>query len=261
MDRQYYQEYFFIERNHWWFRVRESIIVDHLKRIMLKSGVPRILNIGAAAGASTNMLEQFGNVISTEYDELSSVTTSKELEITVINCSILKLPFGNNSFDLVCAFDVIEHVEDDLEAINEMKRVCRSGGIICITVPALMMLWSHHDVVNNHYRRYRRGDIKRLFKAANDGEIIQVTYFNTILFPLILIFRLLSRVLPDPIIRHGAGSDFTVVRHNNPINGILGAIFGLERIVLRRFTFNVGTSILFSWRKSYSVSLPPDQDP
>ncbi len=250
MDRQYYQEYFYIERNHWWFRVRTSIIVDHLKRIILKNDIPRILNIGAATGASTNMLEQFGNVISTEYDELSSITTSKEQGITVINCSILKLPFENDVFDLVCAFDVIEHVADDREAIVEMKRVCKSGGIICITVPAFMMLWSHHDVVNKHYRRYRSRDLASLFESGNDGEAIHLTYFNTILFPIILIFRLLSGVFPASVIRHGAGSDFTVVRDNNPINRILGAIFSLERIVLKRFTFNVGTSILFSWRKS-----------
>jgi SAM-dependent methyltransferase len=250
MDRKYFQEYFFLERNHWWFRVRTSIICDHLRKTIFKDDISRILNVGVATGASSAMLNQFGQVVSTEYDEVISTMTKKRLGIPIINCSVDNLPFENNLFDFVCAFDVIEHVEDDLEAINEMKRVCKNGGIICITVPAFMMLWSHHDVVNNHYRRYRSRDLLRLFDSDNSGQVIHMTYFNTILFPLILIFRLLSRLLPDSISRHGAGSDFTILSNENPINRVLFLIFSLERLILKKFTFNLGTSILFSWRKS-----------
>jgi SAM-dependent methyltransferase len=250
MDSKYYQEYFFLERNHWWFRVRASIIDDHLAKMILKNEILRILNIGVATGATTKMLNKYGQVTSTEYDQEVSIMTSKKLGISIINCSILNLPFADELFDLVCAFDVIEHVDDDLEAIREMRRVCKSGGTICITVPAFMILWSHHDVVNNHFRRYKSRDLKRIFEADNHGNVIHTTYFNTMLFPLILIFRLFSRLLPDSLIRHGAGSDFTILSNDSPINRILFGIFSMERLMLKKFTFNLGTSILFSWRKS-----------
>ncbi|HEX3035903.1 MAG TPA: class I SAM-dependent methyltransferase [Thermodesulfobacteriota bacterium] len=249
MDRRYYDEYYFLERNHWWFRVRASIIMDYLRRIDPKNKTLTILNIGVATGASTEMLNQIGQVTSIEYDKGCAEFTSKELGIPVTSASILDLPFKNNSFDLVCAFDVIEHVEDDQKAVDEMKRVCKPGGTISITVPAFKFIWSRHDVVNKHYRRYIMKDIVNLFQTRNDGKITCKTYFNSILFPAISAFRLLSRILPDSLIRNGSGSDFTVLENKNFINKALFGIFSLERLLLKIFTLFIGTSILFSWRK------------
>lgn len=76
MDRKYYDEYFYLERNHWWFRVRASIINDHLRKLRLRNDITRILNIGVATGATTKMLERYGVVTSTEYDHEHSISTS-----------------------------------------------------------------------------------------------------------------------------------------------------------------------------------------
>lgn len=249
MDREYYLEYYFLERNHWWFRVRASIIIDHLKKICPEGKTLKVLNIGLATGLSTEILSQIGYVTSIEYNRECAEFTFKKLGVMVINASILDLPFKSHSFDLVCAFDVIEHVEDDQRAVDEMRRVCRSCGVIFITVPALNILWSHHDAVNNHYRRYTMRVITKLFDAPNEGEVIHKTYFNSILFPAILVFRVLSRIFPNSLIRHGAGSDFTIVKNENPINKLMFGIFSLERLLLKKFTFLIGTSILFSWKK------------
>ncbi|NIU88457.1 MAG: methyltransferase domain-containing protein, partial [Nitrosopumilaceae archaeon] len=169
----------------------------------------------------------------------------------IIVASAEDLPFKNNSFDLVCAFDVIEHIENDTRSVEEMKRVCNNGGSIFITVPAYMILWSHHDVVNQHKRRYITSEIESLFNTKDDsGTELYKTYFNSILLPPILLFRLLSRIIPDSLIRKGAGSDFTIVNNESLINKLLYQLFSLEKFLLKHITFPFGSSILYAWKKS-----------
>ena len=107
----------------------------------------------------------------------------------VTEASIIKLPFENNSFDLVCAFDVIEHVNEDTIAVEELWRVCKPGGNVCITVPAFQALWGTHDIVNGHKRRYTKKELQKLVAEKNDGDILYSSYFNFILFIPIFLFR------------------------------------------------------------------------
>ncbi len=245
MDKQFYTEYYDLERNHWWFKVRSGIIEDSVKTIN-KSPL-NILNIGVATGKTSEILSQFGNVTSVEFDTECCRFTSEKLGIDIINASILNLPFSDNKFDLVCAFDVLEHVENDQKAVSEMKRVCVNNGHICITVPAFMHLWSHHDDVNMHLRRYTMKGVLALFKGS--GKIIAKTYFNSFLYFPIMTFRILSRLIPPSMIRKGAGSDFTLINNESPVNKLLYKIFNFERKLLKKIEFPVGVSILCIWKK------------
>lgn len=250
MDRQYYIEYFELERKHWWFRVRGKIIEDFLTKSINITSPLKILNVGAATGRTSEILSKYGEVTSIEYDKDCCSFTSEKLGMPVLHASILDLPFPDSSFDLVCAFDVIEHVEDDGTSVYEMERVCKKGGIIYITVPAFNKLWSHHDVVNHHHRRYVMQDILRLF-APFKGEIIHKTYFNSLLFVPIFCFRMLSNLLSFTLTKKkGSGSDFSVVNDKSIVNTILLNIFSFERVLLRKIRFPVGISILFMWIKS-----------
>jgi SAM-dependent methyltransferase len=248
MNESYYREYYHLERANWWFKVRAQIIMQHLKKVLKNKNEIKILNIGAATGRTTELLSQFGKVISLEYDKECCEFVKTQLKIDIINGSILELPFENNTFDLVCAFDVIEHVENDAAGVKEMKRVCKPGGIICITVPAFMQLWSHHDVVNEHYRRYAMSGLLKLFKDDN-GHIIYKTYFNSILFIPIYLFRLLSKIIPDKFIRKGAGSDFTVFKEESLVNKVFYSIFNFEKKLMAVVTFPFGVSLLLSYSK------------
>lgn len=251
MDRAYYNEYHFLERNHWWFVVRSRIINDAIKRLINSNKNLSILNIGIATGATNQFLQNYGNITSIEYDKECASFTYERSGEKIIVASAEDLPFKNNSFDLVCAFDVIEHIENDLRSVEEMKRVCNNGRNIFITVSAYMILWSHHDVVNQHKRRYISNEIVSLFNTKdNSGREIYKTYFNSLLLPLVLSFRLLSRIIPDSLIRKGAGSDFTIVNNDSPINKLLYQIFSIERFLLKYITFPFGSSILYAWRKS-----------
>jgi len=261
MDKEYYKEYYKIEREHWWFKVRNKLIINHsisLFRDHEDTRGPaggsdrrvRILNIGAATGRTTELLNELGDVTTVEYDSSCCDFLKETLNINAIRGSITELPFDDNSFDLVCAFDVIEHVKQDDLAVREMKRVCAPNGKLCITVPAFMVLWSHHDVVNHHYRRYILKKLKRLFTAEKDGKILYSSYFNFLLFPLIFMLRILSRVLPKDNERKGSGSDFTILK-NSPLNKIFYHIFNLESVLLKnKIPLPFGVSILLSWEKA-----------
>jgi len=238
-----------LERTHWWFKVREKIIEDVIEAHISISGSLSILNVGAATGKTSEMLGKYGTVKSIEYDEDCCRFTSQKLNIPIIHGSILGLPFPDNSFDLVCAFDVIEHVEDDSAGVKEMERVCKSAGCIFITVPAFAELWSHHDVVNQHFRRYRMSQILNLFHSLKNGRVIYKSYFNSLLFPPVFAFRKLTKIMPERWVRRDSGSDFSVTQ-SGLINKLLFNVFNFERLLLKFIKFPAGVSIMFLWEKS-----------
>ena len=137
MQHNYYKEYYELERNHWWFVARERILSNYIQQLINQGQLPstdlKILNVGCGPGRSSEYLSIFGKVTSIEYDKFCCQFASKKTGLEIINGSITELPFSDNSFDLVCAFDVIEHVEDDQLAVNELKRVTNNGSLILIT--------------------------------------------------------------------------------------------------------------------------------
>jgi SAM-dependent methyltransferase len=132
MDTAYYREYFELERNHWWFKARleilEKLVGRAVRRLPAKTTL-RILNAGVATGATTRMLEKFGNVTSLEYDRDCCHFLRETLKIDVVQGSLTELPFPPSTFDLVCAFDVIEHIQNDQLALREIHRVTVEGGL------------------------------------------------------------------------------------------------------------------------------------
>ena len=252
MDTLYFKEYFHIEREHWYFRARYFVIMTHIKMLLnSKAGSIKILNVGVATGHSSELLSQFGEVKSVEFDEECYNFTKRKLNIDIINSSILDLPFNDNSFDLVCAFDVVEHVEDDKLAVSELQRVCKKGGIVTITVPAFMFLWSRHDEINQHFKRYRKKEISRLFDEKRIS-ILYHSYYNFFLFIPISIFRLLNKLFGlTKSSKNNTGSDFSVNSNNDSIiSKILYWIFKNENwFVKNKITMPFGVSIICSIEK------------
>lgn len=245
MDSAYYYQYYKQERTHWWFKIREKIINDQLQQLALPSS-PKILNIGAATYKSTELLKNFGHVTSIEFDEDCCQFVRDELNEEIEEGSILDLKFEDDFFDLVCAFDVIEHVEDDTTAIKEMQRVCSKNGILFITVPAYEFLWSSHDEINHHFRRYRLKDLKNIIKDRS-LEIIYSSYFNTVLFPFISVFRLCLNIFKK---NSESKSDFENFDPKNSSNKLFAFLFNLERPLLKkRYSFPFGVSCLIICKK------------
>lgn len=251
MRREYYQQYYHAERSHWWFKVREQIIKQKIyDKICLPEG-SRILNVGCGTGRSSQMLQTFGEVHSIEYDSECYEFVKSRIGIEIIQGSATDLPYPDGSFELVCAFDVIEHIKEDEKAVNEMARVCKNDGFIFITVPALKILWGSHDEINRHERRYRLGQIRNLFKDMN-GKLTFGSYFNSILFIPILLFRLFRKLVPDRWINAKTDSDLQIDILPTFLNNIFYNIFLFEKSILRRIKLPVGVSIIWIWKKEKS---------
>lgn len=244
MNRDYYQRYFELERRNWWFQVRLKIIHQLIKKQVGDNKALKVLNLGVATGASSEMLNDFGHVTSSEYDTETCEFLRTQLKMDVIQASITELPFENDTFDLVCAFDVVEHVENDTKAFSEMKRVAKSNGLVVTTVPAFMSLWSEHDVINHHFRRYDKNQILTLVQHTGLKEI-HSTYFNFILFLPIYMVRMAKNILKK---KDQVSSDFDMPL-SSFLNGVLKAVFSLERVMLKFINFPFGVSFFNISRK------------
>ncbi|MFT3910680.1 MAG: class I SAM-dependent methyltransferase [Ferruginibacter sp.] len=248
MNKEYVQQYAKLEREHWWFLVRQKIILQFLQKHIASPGKQlRVLNVGAAGGASSEFLKAFGDVVSVETEPLF-IEYLRQQNIVVTEASITKLPFNDNCFDLVCAFDVIEHVADDVQAMKEMERVCKKDGSICITVPAFMSLWSQHDVVNGHHRRYKKNGLRSLFEKTILLKPIEITYFNSLLFLPILMTRKMSNLFRKN--KKQTESDFTYFKTSSLSNSILKKIFAVELTTMKLFHFPFGASLIAVLKKN-----------
>ena len=243
MDHKFYQEYYNLEREGWWFKARLSILESYCKKIINHPEM-RILNVGAATGATSEMLSKFGEVTSLEYDEFCCKFLKEKTGIEAINASLTDLPFEDDSYDIICAFDVIEHIEDDIKAIEEIHRVLKPNGKYLLTVPAFQSLWSNHDLINHHYRRYRKNQFNKLI-VNNKLKINYSTYFNFWLFIPISIVRFILNNIPRKKNSDSTGSDNEIMQSSKIVNGILYRIFYSEKFLLKlNIKFPFGVSIL-----------------
>jgi SAM-dependent methyltransferase len=138
-------------------------------------------------------LARHGTVTGVELSP-TSVRLARERGIgEVIEGSVLEMPFSADSFDLAVSLDVIEHLEDDLAALREMRRTVTPGGSLLVTVPAYPWLWSGHDEINHHHRRYTRRSLEQVAERAG-WEQVRTTYFNSLLLPAAIILRVLDRL-------------------------------------------------------------------
>jgi SAM-dependent methyltransferase len=103
------------------------------------------------------------------------------------------MPFDSDSFDLAVSLDVIEHLEQEVDALAELRRVVAPGGSLLVTVPAYGWLWSGHDEINHHHRRYTRRSLQRVAEDAGWKQV-RTTYFNSLLLPVAILLRALERL-------------------------------------------------------------------
>ena len=239
MERHAYPAMYRLEESHWWFVGRRRIIASFVEQAvnsLSKNGhTPRILDVGCGTGANLLMLNQYGDAhgVDVSPDALSFCHSRglSNVQYGEAEC----LPYEDHSFDIVTSIDVIEHLDDDVACLKEMRRILRPGGKAVLFVPAFMFLWSAKDEVVRHRRRYRLPQLQRAVEEAG-FQIRHATYANLAFFPPILLARAMMRLL-------GLKTNDEEMSIS-ALNGIMGRLFGAERHWLRRGRFPFGVSVL-----------------
>ncbi len=178
-----------VEREHWFYAGKREIVFHWLRKQGCLRPEQLLVDCGAGTGFFAKEASQFCNVIAVDDFEESLAIARRQLgENSVRKGSCTSLPFENAVADAVTALDVIEHVEQDGNAVKEMARILKPGGTMVITVPAFQALWSDWDVVLHHFRRYRRSNLLPLIHDAG-LEIVHCNYVNVLVFPAVYAVR------------------------------------------------------------------------
>lgn len=242
MDARVYEQFANLQENHFWFIGRRNIFFDLLERQVGKAGGRRVLEVGCGAGGMLKPLQRFGTVhgidIATDY-----VRACHEHGLArMLTGSGDALPFADGTFDLVALFDVIEHIPDERATLVEVRRVLKPGGTVFLSVPAYQFLYSQNDRVVHHQRRYTARQLRRQLEAAG-LRVEKVSYFNTLLFPLIAA-AVLTLKLKDKWFGLPRGETNLDHEFRGPLNSLLAWLMSSERYLLRHMSFPFGHSLI-----------------
>jgi SAM-dependent methyltransferase len=237
------------EDKHWWFATRTRAILYYLDRYVGPSNGRKVLDVGCGAGNMAHHLAHYGEVIGLD-NNARPLEIARERGLDVREGVAEDLPFAAGEFGLVALLDTVEHVPDEAEqrVFEECARVLGPKGKLLVTVPALMSLWSHNDVLNAHHRRYSEAELKEKL-AASGFRTLRSSYNNFLVFPMAAALILLRRgaeAEPELASPHFDEDAYQVEMEPAPpaLNAILDAVGWVERQLLKVFRLPVGTGVI-----------------
>lgn len=243
MQVELLQSMFDSQEHHWWFTTKRDIVIDQIDRALDPKPGTRVLDVGCGSGLMIKVLEKYGSVYGLDASEQCLEFCRKLASANLCRGEFPDLvPYMPNSFGLITALDVIEHIDDDQGSLGKIFELLEAEGLLLLTVPALNFMWTSFDEVNNHKRRYSKSELRR--KLIEAGFVVEsISYYNSFLFPVAFVGRMYSRLF---------GSQYTSnVDPPMPlVNWVLTKIFGLERYYLRSFGFPIGLSLIAVARRS-----------
>ncbi len=246
MNPDAYLEMADTEARHWWFIGRRAIMSYIIGAFELPPSA-RILEIGSGTGGNLEMLSSFGQVSALEMDatarSIAERKTGFRFDIRPGFCPT-DIPFIGERFDLICLFDVLEHIAEDVETLITVKGLLSDGGRVLITVPAYHWLWGAHDKFLHHKRRYSAAELRQKVLASG-FKPSKLTYFNTFFFPLVAFVRFKDRLLGNS---SASGTGILPA----PINQLFAGLFGLERFIIGKFNLPFGVSLLCVLQSEHS---------
>jgi 2-polyprenyl-3-methyl-5-hydroxy-6-metoxy-1,4-benzoquinol methylase len=235
------------QATHWWFVARREILRTQISRLNLPPNAD-ILEIGSGTGANLNLLAAFGNVVALEMcaeaialaEAHCSRMTARHVSMRQGTCP-QDLAKVSQKFDLICLFDVLEHIEQDGESLDKLARLLKPTGTLMLTVPAYQWMWGPHDVHLHHKRRYSKRSLSA--RCAHAGlSVSRMSHFNTLLFPLAILGRMVEKL---------TGKQTSATRTPPaPINALFTRLFALERHILNRLQMPFGLSLLLLARSN-----------
>ncbi len=200
-----------LEDTHWWYRERRHLLAKALRGLTPGDA----LDIGAAGGGNTRVLRDLGwRPAALEYGE-DGARVAHERGLKTMRADATRLPVADASLDLVVAFDILEHIEDDTSAVTEVRRVLRPDATYLVAVPADPRLWSAHDEAVDHVRRYTRETLRDVLTRGG-FDIVSMDSWNVLMRPVVAMRR-----------RTSSGSDLDDL--HPVVNAGLRAVITAER--------------------------------
>ena len=243
MDLHTYEILYRIEETHWWHSARRAIVLDWIRNRYVGRDDLVILDAGCGTGHLLQQLRTLGHAEGVDIsDEALDFCRKRGLD-NVRKADVNDLPFAGDTFDMVTALDVIEHLDDDVGALREFRRVLKPGGSVFIFVPAHRWLWSLQDEVSHHRRRYTDATLRASIEGAG-LTVERQSYVSTFLLPVIFLGRQWLKVT----LRF---RDVDTENDLHPVwaNGILKRVFLSEIPILKRMNMPFGASLIAVGRK------------
>ena len=236
MDRIVFDRMAAVDQTHWWYVARRAILADLIARRIQPPKDAHILEIGCGTGHNFPVLSRFGVVDALEVDDAARAIASARLGRPVASAPLPELPgIADASYDLIALLDVLEHIEGDMAALSSIRAKLRPGGRILLTVPANEWMWSAHDSVHHHYRRYNRATLGKVAAAAG-LRVDMMSHFNSLLFPLAAAARIAGKLT--------GRQEADDAQPPAPLNALFKGVFGLERHLVGRVPLPAGVSLV-----------------
>jgi SAM-dependent methyltransferase len=239
-----YEILFESEEDHWWLASRRRLVVDWVMQRYRGRHDLRILDVGCGTGMMLVEMARLGQAQGIDASDEALGFCRRRGLTAVQKGNVLELPFPDGSFDVLTGVDILEHIDDDVGALREWRRVLKPGGRLFLFVPAHRWLWSLQDEISGHRRRYTARGLKRVVEQAN-LRVERQSYASTYLFPVIILGRIWLKAL-----RRFRDVKTENTLHPSWSNGVLRRVFSAEIPVLRRVNFPFGASLLCVARKT-----------
>ena len=235
MERIVYEKMAELDQRHWWYRARRQVVAALIRRKARPPAGARVLEIGCGTGHNLAMLGEFGELEALELDATARAVAEKRLGRPVLSAPLPELRgVAERHYDLIAALDVIEHIDDDKASVASIATRLKPGGKLVMTVPAHEWMWSAHDVVSHHKRRYSKRSLKKLI-ADSPLRLDSMGYFNSLLLPAAMAERMASKI------RGKRDADLWLPPR--PVNAALETLFASERHLIGRVPLPPGLSL------------------
>ena len=233
------------EANHFWYHGFRSYLLPVFAHAAAGRSRVRALDVGCGTGYNLGLLARHGSVVGLDLNE-RGLMLAREIGHPLVRAHTERLPFDDATFDLVTSFDMMQCIPTDREAVREMARVLKPGGMAVISMAALQILHGDHSEVWQEYRRYTRGSARALAEQAG-LRVERVAFMFALLFPVLLVSRGVQRLTRR---YREVRDDTDITIPPAPINALLSGLLRVEAALSRRVAMPVGSSLLVVARKS-----------